>query len=77
MKGGKAPGHIGSLIKAIQPAVDKARNQPGEMLDNAVRANVTRVVQQAKSSAPLSLRPRAMPVGSQGAGSIAQRKPPP
>ncbi len=53
VKGGKAPGHIGSLIKAIQPAVDKARNEPGELLDNAVRANVARVVQQVKSSAPI------------------------
>jgi len=53
VKGGKAPGHIGSLIKAIQPAVDKARSQPGELLDNAVRANVTMVVRQVKSSAPI------------------------
>ncbi len=53
VKGGKAPGHIGSLIKAIQPAVDQARSQPGELLDNAVRANVTMVVRQVKSSAPI------------------------
>ncbi len=42
IKGGETPGHIGSLVKAIQPAVD-----------NAVRANVTMVVQQLKSSAPI------------------------
>ena len=53
IQGGETHGHIGSLIKAIQPAVDKARNQPGDLLDNAVRANVTMVVQQVKSSPPI------------------------
>ena len=53
VKGGEAPGHIGSLVKAIQPAVDKVKNQPGDLLDNAVRANVIMVVQQLKSSGPI------------------------
>ena len=53
LKGGEAPGHIGSLVKAIQPAVEKTKNQPGDPLDNAVRANVTMVVHQLKSSAPI------------------------
>jgi carbonic anhydrase len=53
VKGGEAPGHIGALVKAIQPAVDKVRNLPGDVLDNAVRANVTMVVQQLKSSKPI------------------------
>ena len=53
VKGGEAPGHIGSLVKAIQPAVDKVKNQPGDLLDNAVRANVAMVVQQLKSSGPI------------------------
>jgi len=53
LKGGEAHGHIGSLVKAIQPAVDKAKNQPGDPLANAVRANVAMVVQLLKSSAPM------------------------
>lgn len=53
LKGGEAPGHIGSLVNAIRPAVEKAKNQPGDPLDNAVRANVTMVVQQLKSSEPI------------------------
>lgn len=53
IQGGETPGHIGSLVKAIQPALDKAKKQPGDLLDNAVRANVTMVVQQLKSSAPI------------------------
>lgn len=53
IKGGTVPGHIGSLVRAIQPAVDKARHQPGNLLENAVRANVIMVVQQLKSSKPI------------------------
>ena len=53
VKGGEAPGHIGSIIKAIQPAVDKAHQEPGDLLDQAVRANVALVVQQLKSSGPI------------------------
>jgi carbonic anhydrase len=53
IKGGEAHGHIGSLVKAIQPAVNEAKNMPGDLLDNAVRANVTMVVQQLKSSEPI------------------------
>ena len=53
LKGGEAPGHIGSLVNAIRPAVEKAKNQPGDVLDNAVRTNVTMVVQQLKSSGPI------------------------
>ena len=53
VKGGEAPGYIGSIVKAIKPAVDKAKNQPGDLLDNAIKANVTMVVEQLKSSAPI------------------------
>ena len=52
IKGGETPGHIGSLVKAIQPAVDNAKKQPGDLLDNAVSANITMVVQKLKSSSP-------------------------
>lgn len=53
LKGGEAPGHIGSLLKAIQPAVDEARKGQGDLLDNAVRANVANAVRQVKSAAPI------------------------
>ncbi|HNW34241.1 MAG TPA: carbonic anhydrase [Candidatus Ozemobacteraceae bacterium] len=53
IKGGEAPGHIGSLVKAIQPAVDKVKNQPGDLTDNVVRENINMVVQQVKSSEPI------------------------
>lgn len=53
VKGGEAPGHIGSLVKAIQPAVEKAKSQQGDLVENSVRANVAMVVQQLKTSAPI------------------------
>jgi carbonic anhydrase len=37
------PGQIGRIVEPIIPAVLKARNEPGDLLDNAVRANVRRV----------------------------------
>jgi len=53
IKGGEAPGHIGSLVKAIQPAVDKAKKQPGDLTDNVVRENIKMIVQQVTSSEPI------------------------
>ena len=53
VKGGDAPGHIGSIVKAIVPAVKKAKNLPGDLLENAIRENVAMVVEQLKYSAPL------------------------
>jgi carbonic anhydrase len=47
-------GHISTLLNAIQPAVEIAKNEPGDLLDNAVRANIKLVVDQLKSSFPVS-----------------------
>ncbi len=47
-------GHISTLLKAIQPAVDRVKDEPGDVLDNAVRANVELVVDQLKSSFPVA-----------------------
>lgn len=43
--GGEAPGHLHSLVEAIEPAVEEARKQPGDVVDNAVRANALRVAE--------------------------------
>lgn len=51
--GGSAPGHIGSLIEAIRPAVEKVHGQAGDELDNAVRANVELSVEKLKASEPI------------------------
>lgn len=53
LKGGEAPGQIGSLVRAIKPAVDKVKGQPGDPLDNAVKANVELVVAQLAAAKPI------------------------
>jgi carbonic anhydrase len=42
-----------AALASLEYAVEKAKNQPGDPLENAVRANITMVVQQLKSSAPI------------------------
>lgn len=51
--GGEVPGHIDSIVQAIKPAVDQARSQPGNLLDNAINANVLRVVYEIRHSQPI------------------------
>jgi carbonic anhydrase len=46
----KVEGSIGALIEAIQPAVETARNRPGDLLANAVNANVELGVNRLKAS---------------------------
>src|SRR5579885_136434 len=53
VKGGEAPGHIGSLVEAIRPAVEKTKGKSGDPVGNAVRANVEMVVDQLKDSKPI------------------------
>jgi carbonic anhydrase len=50
---GELPGHLSSLVRAIRPAVEKARGMPGDVVANAVRLNVELVVAQIRDSAPL------------------------
>ena len=53
LEGGVPEGHLASLINRIQPAVEKAKKQGGDVLDNAVRINVEESVSLLKSSKPL------------------------
>lgn len=53
------PGSIGPMVEPIIPAVLAARNEPGDLLDNSVRANVRRVVGHLRDySDPLLLEPQ-------------------
>ena len=52
-EGGEAEGHLPLLLAVIRPAVEKARGEPGNLIDNAVRINVENVVRQIRSSKPL------------------------
>jgi carbonic anhydrase len=47
------PGHLPSLVAAIKPAVDAAKNDSGDMLTNAIRRNVALNVDKLKSAAPI------------------------
>lgn len=47
---GEAHGSIGALVEAITPAVEAAREQSGDLLDNAVRINIENVVNALKQS---------------------------
>jgi carbonic anhydrase len=53
-KSGAVPGpHISSLVTAIAPAVDATKGMPGDPVENAVHANVLRVVETLKTSQPV------------------------
>ena len=46
-------GHLPDLIAAIRPGLQGLANQPGDKLDNAIRANVMHVVTQLTDSKPV------------------------
>jgi len=50
---GEPAGHLPSLVAKIRPAVERARRQPGDLIDKAVRLNVENVVSEIKASKPL------------------------
>lgn len=50
---GEAEGHLPSLLALIRPAVERAKAQPGDLIDNAVRINVENVVRQVRGSTPI------------------------
>ncbi|OPY80294.1 MAG: Carbonic anhydrase [Syntrophorhabdus sp. PtaU1.Bin153] len=53
VQGGEAHGHVASIVKAIAPAVERAKEKPGDLLDNAIKANAAIVRDHIKSSRPL------------------------
>ncbi|MEC7535225.1 MAG: carbonic anhydrase [Pseudomonadota bacterium] len=53
------PGSIGRMIEPIIPAVLEVRDREGDMLDHAIRNNVSRVVHQLRTTTdPLLLDPQ-------------------
>ncbi len=53
LDGKPVPGHIGSLVRAIKPAVYATKGLPGDAWDNAVRANVKMSVKNLKARSPI------------------------
>lgn len=51
--GGESPGHVGSIVEKIKPAVEETKGKEGDAVDNAVRANVRNVVNQLRGAGPI------------------------
>ncbi len=51
--GGKVPGHIGSIVESIAPAIEAAKDQPGDKVDNTVRANARHSADQVCHDEPM------------------------
>jgi len=47
------PGHLPTLVDGLAPAVKAAADQPGNMLDNAIRQNVIDTVGKLKAATPI------------------------
>ncbi|MEG3989154.1 carbonic anhydrase [Microcoleus sp. S28C3] len=54
IKGAQVPGQIGSLLDAIKPAVESSKDQAGDRLENAVKANVILQAKRLKASPIIS-----------------------
>lgn len=53
VQGGEAPGHIGSIVKTILPAVEATKDQEGDPVLNATLANVHMSVAALKECEPI------------------------
>jgi carbonic anhydrase len=55
LEGGEAPGHIGSLIEAIKPAVDEAKreNVVDQVLNASININIRNIVSNLRRSSPI------------------------
>lgn len=54
IKGAQVPGQIGSLLDAIKPAVESSKNQTGDRLENACKANIILQARRLKASPVIS-----------------------
>jgi carbonic anhydrase len=53
MESATAPGHVGSLVRDIQPAVAAAKAEPGDALANTVKANARLMAETIRKEAEL------------------------
>jgi len=53
VNGGKAPGHIHSIVDAITPAIASAKSEAGDTVDNSVRANARYVAGLLRRIGPI------------------------
>jgi len=53
LSGGEVHGHVQAVVDAIKPAIENAKNEPGDALENAVRDNVQYSVKRLEASTPV------------------------
>ncbi len=53
VQGGEAPGHIGSIVETIQPAVEASKGAQGDAVLNVTLANVKLTVETIRNSQPI------------------------
>jgi carbonic anhydrase len=53
VSGAMETGDIPHVLKAILPAVEETKNQPGDRIDNAVRANAREIAKRLQSIGPI------------------------
>jgi carbonic anhydrase len=46
-------GDIPDVLRAISPAVEETKGQPGDPIENAVRANARNIAKQLQSGSPI------------------------
>ncbi len=51
--GGEAPGHLPALLTPLRPAVEQVRGQPGDLVENAVKANARNMAKQLRDARPV------------------------
>ena len=54
VEGHESPGDVGPMLSELRPAVAASKNEPGDPVENAVRANVELVVRNLAESKELS-----------------------
>lgn len=53
IQGGVPHGHVGSIMEAIKPAIEAAKELPGDLIDNTIKANTRLVADQLQYSDPI------------------------
>ena len=53
VKGESLPGHIGSFVKAIKPAISGIKGKSGDLVDEAVMANVQYQIERLKQNSAI------------------------
>jgi carbonic anhydrase len=53
VEGAKETGDIPDVLKAISPAVEETKGQPGDAIENAVRANARNIAKRLQGAGPI------------------------